>query len=450
MIKLIIFDLDGVLIETKDLHFQALNKALNSIGSQYVISKDEHVQIYDGKPTRVKLKMLTDKKGLPKETHDTVWKRKQQYTCEMLEKTIEVDNNLTFIFENLSALDYKIFIASNSIRKTVDIILRGLGIYKYVDGSLSNEDVTHSKPHPEMYMKCMLAADVGANETIVIEDSYVGRKGAFRSGAHLYPVNKPADLTYEGIMETIKQDSNIPQQWKCDKLNILIPAAGAGSRFADAGFTFPKPLIEVNGKPMIQTVVDNLNIDANYIYIIQEEHDEKYNMSEMLQLITPNCTIVKVNGITEGAACTTLLAKEFIDNDEQLIIANSDQFVEWDSSAFMYAMQPDTIDAGILTFENTHPKWSYARVDENDWVLEVAEKQPISKHATVGIYFWKRGSDYVKYAEQMIQKNIRVNNEFYVCPVFNEAVPDLKIKIWNIEKMFGLGTPQDLERFLTR
>lgn len=449
MIKLIIFDLDGVLIETKDLHFKALNKALASVGDQYVISKEEHIQMYDGKPTRVKLKMLTEKKGLPVKTHDIVYKRKQQLTYQMLEKMIEVDYNLTFLFENLSAMDYKIYIASNSIRKTVDVILRGLGIYKYIDGSLSNEDVSNSKPHPEMYIKCMLKANVGAKETLVIEDSYVGRKGAYRSGAYLYPINKPKDLTYGGLMSELKRNGNTTQKWQSDKLNILIPAGGAGKRFEKAGYTFPKILIDVNGKTMLQTVVENLNIDAHYIYIIQEAQDKQYNITAMLKLITPDCTVIRFKTLPEGAAHATLLAKEFIDNDQQLLIANSDQYVEWDSSAFMYAMQPDSIDAGILTFENTHPKWSYAKIDEDGWVTEVAEKNPISKHATVGIYFWKKGSDYIKYAEQMIKKEIRVNGEYYVCPVFNEAILDKKrIKTWNIEKMFGMGTPEDLERFL--
>ena len=233
-------------------------------------------------------------------------------------------------------------------------------------------------------------------------------------------------------------------------MNVLIPMAGAGSRFEQAGYTFPKPLIDVDGKPMIQVVTDNLNIDAKYIFIVQKEHYEKYNLKHLLGLITnDNCEIVQVDGLTEGAACTTLLAKEFIDNDEPLVIANSDQFVEWDSNEFMYSMVADNVDGGMLTFEATHPKWSFAKLGEDGFVCEVAEKKPISNIATVGVYYWTKGSDYVKYTEQMINKNIRTNNEFYVCPVFNEAIQDgKKIKIFEIEKMWGLGTPEDLKRYL--
>ncbi len=208
-------------------------------------------------------------------------------------------------------------------------------------------------------------------------------------------------------------------------------------------------LIDVRGKPMIQWVVDNLNVEAKYIFIVQKSHFEKYNLKDTLNNFCPNNEIVQVDGITEGAACTTLLAKQYIDKDEPLIIANSDQFVEWNSEEFIYSCSTADLDANILTFKSTHPKWSYTKLNEFGYVTEVAEKKPISDIATVGIYYWRKGSDYVKYAEQMISKNIRVNNEFYVCPVFNEAIEDgKKIRTFNIEKMWGLGTPEDLENFL--
>ena len=225
--------------------------------------------------------------------------------------------------------------------------------------------------------------------------------------------------------------------------------AGAGSRFEKAGYTFPKPLIDVRGKPMIQWVVDTLNIEAKYIFIVQRSHFEKYNLKDTLSNFCPNNEIVQIDGITEGAACTTLLAKQYVDNNEPLIIANSDQFLEWNSDVYMYNCSAGDIDANILTFKATHPKWSFVKLDEMGYVTEVAEKRPISDVATAGIYYWRRGCDYVKYAEQMIKKNIRVNNEFYVCPVFNEAIQDnKKVKTYNIDKMWGLGTPEDLEHFL--
>ena len=277
------------------------------------------------------------------------------------------------------------------------------------------------------------------------------RKGAVESGGHLCAVKDCEDVTYEKINEHLDKHNNgaIIPKWQGGKMNVLIPMAGAGSRFQKAGYTFPKPLIEVNGKPMIQVVVENINVDAKHIFVVQKSHYEKYNLKTVLNNITPDCEIVQVDGVTEGAACTTLLAKEFINNDQPLLMANSDQFVEWDSNEFMYSMVGDNIDGGMLTFRSNHPKWSYAKLNDDGFVTEVQEKNPISDIATVGIYYWAKGSDYVKYAEQMIDNDIRVNNEFYVCPVFNEAIADdKKLKIFDIEKMWGLGTPEDLNYFL--
>ena len=232
-------------------------------------------------------------------------------------------------------------------------------------------------------------------------------------------------------------------------MNILIPMAGLGSRFLTKGFKIPKPLIDVNGRPMIQVVTDNLNIDANYIFVVQQEHLEKYNLTHLLNLIKPNCKVVVIDKLTEGAACTTLLAKELIDNDNPLIIANSDQYIEWNSNETMYSFSNNDIDGGMLVFKAVHPKWSFAKLDSTGFIEKVAEKDPISDIASVGIYYWSKGSDYVKYAEQMIDKDIRVNNEFYVCPVINEAIADgKKFKVSYVKEMWGIGTPEDLETFL--
>jgi len=230
-------------------------------------------------------------------------------------------------------------------------------------------------------------------------------------------------------------------------MNIIIPMAGRGSRFEQAGYTPPKPLIEVNGKPMIQVVIENLNLDGNYIFLVQKEHYEKYNLETVLTTLKPGCRIVQIDGITEGAACSVLLATEYINNDEPIVMANSDQYVDWDSKEFISTVSQ--FDAGILTFTDTSPKWSYVKKDEHGLVTEVAEKVVISNQATVGIYYWAHGKDFVKYANQMIGKNIRVNNEFYVCPVFNEAIQDGKqIATTQAGRMQGLGTPEDLKAFL--
>ena len=448
MIKLVIFDLDGVLVEAKQLHYEALNEAL---GEKYSISWSEHLSTYDGLKTRQKLDMLSENKGLPKNKHDDIWVHKQNITLKKL-KELESCKKLQNIMSKLSK-KYKIAVCSNSIRKTCLTVLSKLGIMEYMDLVISNEDVQNSKPHPEMYWKAISKMSCLPEETLIVEDSPYGLLAASRSKSHILRVKNTKEVTLDNIIKKIKdikmgEKTNTPP-WKDEKLNVLIPMAGAGSRFEKAGYTFPKPLIDVRNKPMIQVVVENLNIDANFIYVVQKSHREKYNLDTLLNLITPGCSVVEVDGMTEGAACTALLAKDYINNDNPLFFANSDQFVEWDSNEFMYKMNETGVDGGIVSFEATHPKWSFAKIDEEGLVTEVAEKNPISNIATVGFYWWKQGSDFVKYAEQMIDEDVRVNNEFYVCPVFNEAIKDgKKIKTYNIEKMWGLGTPEDLKYYL--
>jgi HAD superfamily hydrolase (TIGR01509 family) len=448
MVKLIIFDLDGVLVEAKNIHFEALNKAL----VQYAITWEEHLSIYDGLKTNQKLEMLHERKGLPKEYFKDIWEAKQKYTLEALSDLKESDQ-LKVCMNSLVNEGYKIACCSNSIRKTVLTVLSKLGIIEYFDLIISNEDVTNSKPHPEMYWKAMSKMTVLPEETLIVEDSPYGLLAANRAKAHVLRVGNPEEVTYNNVHKSILQINNSnymsTPKWKDEKLNILIPMAGAGSRFEQAGYTFPKPLIDVRNKPMIQVVVENLNMDANYIYVVQKAHREKYNLDTLLNLITPSCKIIETDGLTEGAACTALLAKEFINNNAPLFFANSDQFVEWDSNEFMYKMNETNADGGIVTFKAIHPKWSFAKVNELGLVTEVAEKNPISDNATVGYYFWKHGSDFVKYAEQMIERDVRVNNEFYVCPVFNQAIEANKeIRVFNVEKMWGLGTPEDLRYFI--
>ena len=448
MIKLIIFDLDGVLVDAKKIHYNTLNQALSEIDSKFIISEAEHLSIYDGLKTNQKLDLLTKNKNLDKKHHDQIWNTKQKLTIEAISK-LEKDTNLINLFSSLRNKGYKLACCSNSIRRSVLVMLSKIGLIEYMDLILSNEDVKNAKPHPEIYWKAMSMMDVLPEQTLIVEDSPTGLLAANRSRANILRVDNPNDLTEEKINSKLLINKMNTPKWQGNKLNVLIPMAGAGSRFQQAGYTFPKPLIDVKGKPMIQTVVENLNVEANFIFVVQKEHREKYNLDTLLNLITPNCKVVEVNELTEGAACTTLLAKEYINNDCPLLMANSDQFAEWDSNEFMYKMVEQNVDAGILSFKSTHPKWSFAKVNEFGYVTEVAEKKPISDIATVGIYYWAKGSDYVKYAEQMISKNIRVNNEFYVCPVFNEAIKDnKKIKTFNIEKMWGLGTPEDLQHFL--
>lgn len=448
MNKIVIFDLDGVLIDSKNIHFDALNKALTLIDASYVITAKEQETIYEGLPTNQKLQMLTKYKKLPVTLYNQISKDKQAFTKEMLNNTI-IDSELIYFFKLIKSKNFKIAVASNSIRETIDICLSKLGISELVDYVLSNEDVKYPKPHPEIYWKAMAYFGSLPEETVIFEDSFVGQLAAQDSNANLIKIKNRKDLNIDKINHAIKILDNVKSSWKNSELNVLIPMAGAGSRFTEAGYIFPKPLIEVNGNPMIQEVINSLSINAKYIYVVKKEHFEQYHLDYLLKAITPNYEIIQVNETTDGAAITALMAKDFIDNDNPLIIANSDQIVDWNSREFIYELYSKNADGGIALFESNHPKWSYVKIDDFNVISEVAEKKPISNNATVGIYYWKRGSDFVKYAEQMIDKNIRTNDEFYICPVYNEAILDNK-KIYGIyvKNMWGIGTPEDLNYYL--
>lgn len=238
-------------------------------------------------------------------------------------------------------------------------------------------------------------------------------------------------------------------------LNIVLPMAGRGSRFANEGYILPKPLIDVHGNPMIKVVVDNLTpkIPHRFIFVAQQEHIDKYDLIPQLKSYAKNVEVIGINGITEGQVCTALIAKKFFNNDEPLMNANSDQYIDFDINEYLDAMYSNNLDGMIMTMKSQDPKWSYAKTDNEGFVIETAEKKVISEDATVGIFNFKKGSDLVRSAEKMIADNIRVNNEFYTCPCYNYLIEEgRKIGIYPIgteyNGMYGLGIPSDLNFFL--
>lgn len=239
-------------------------------------------------------------------------------------------------------------------------------------------------------------------------------------------------------------------------INIVIPMAGAGSRFATAGYEKPKPFIDVNGKPMIERVLENLAYpEARYILIARKEHMEKER--EFVKKIEEkfDATFIPVEKLTEGTACTVLYARKFINNDEPLLIANSDQIVDMDIASFIDDCRCRSMDGSILTFIDKYadPKWSFAKISDNGFVTEVKEKVVISEHATVGIYLYSKGREFINAAIDMIVENDRVNDEFYTCPTYNYAIKEgAQVGIYNIsfEQMHGIGTPDDLKLYLNR
>jgi dTDP-glucose pyrophosphorylase len=240
-------------------------------------------------------------------------------------------------------------------------------------------------------------------------------------------------------------------------LNIVIPMAGRGSRFEKAGYDVPKPLIEVAGQKMIELVIKNVkpSVPHKFIFICLSEHSEEYDLHTIFTnaIGGSDYEVVLLDDVTAGAACTVLCAKEYIDNYHDLVTVNSDQYLALDFDDFITEARREEADGHIMTFVDSDPKWSFAKIDDAGRVTETAEKVPISENATVGIYYFSRGKDFVSAAEAMIRKNSKQNGEFYVCPAYNEMIAagaHIRIHDIHINTMHGLGTPEDLELFLKK
>ena len=238
-------------------------------------------------------------------------------------------------------------------------------------------------------------------------------------------------------------------------LQIVVPMAGAGSRFARVGHSLPKPLIDVGGQPMISRVIDNLRPARahRFVFVCQRAHDATYGLSDKLGRWAPGCAIVHLDGLTDGAARTVLAAAPALDAEAPMMIANSDQFVDFPIDTYLAESDRPGLHGLIMTMVATDPKWSFASCDEAGFVTRVAEKEPISDEATVGVYNFARAGDFVTGAQRMIAADRRVNGEFYVAPVYNELIETgARLRCFNIERaggaMHGLGTPEDLSLFL--
>jgi NDP-sugar pyrophosphorylase family protein len=247
---------------------------------------------------------------------------------------------------------------------------------------------------------------------------------------------------------------NDNEPWRSgNEIRVVIPAAGEGSRFATAGYAKPKPFIDVLGSPMISRVIANVAPAKSRTHVLARAEHLQREPDIVANLKVAGNAIHEVDKLTEGAACTILLARKAFDDDSPLLIANSDQLIDFDSDDFVNDCLRRRLDGSILVFDDVsrNPKWSFARIDANGLVVEVAEKRAISTLATAGIYLFARGSDFVRAAVDMIAANDRVNNEFYTCPVYNYMIKNgARIGIYKVaaSAMHGLGTPEDLNEYL--
>lgn len=231
-----------------------------------------------------------------------------------------------------------------------------------------------------------------------------------------------------------------------DKVNIVIPMAGKGQRFVDAGFTVPKPLLDIDGKLIVKYVIETMRApNAQFIFILRQDHCDEHDLDKKLLEIEPSAKIVKINELTEGSICTVLLAKEHFNDDNPVIIKDCDQIINWIPEHFFDFVERNKADGAVVTIHTDSKNYSFSKLDSKGRVIETAEKVPISNYGHTGIYYFSKGSDLIKYAQEMIEKNLRVNNEFYTAPVYNQLIQDGKLILhYPVAEMFQLGTPQEL------
>ena len=237
-------------------------------------------------------------------------------------------------------------------------------------------------------------------------------------------------------------------------INVLILMSGSSQAFKDAGYAFPKNLVELGGAPLVQRVLAHLSpldaLSARYLCVLRHDENANHHTGAVIHLVNPAAVLVELNADTSGAACSALLAVEHINNADPLIIVNGDQILDADLTAAIRDFQARGLDGGIVVFEDLHPRWSFVKCNEAGFVIEAAEKRPISKLATAGFYYFDRGRDFVLAATEMIKKDAHVNSLFYICPAFNELVlRQRRIGVHKITRKayHSLATPADTHTY---
>jgi HAD superfamily hydrolase (TIGR01509 family) len=421
-IESVVFDLDGVLCKTPELHYVALNKALEYNGYDH-ISFEEHNTIYNGLSTRQKLDKLNIKDA-------NVFKRKQEETLREMTNQIMPDPRLRKVILSIKHAGIKVACVSNCIRETQQRALYLLGLLDLFDCTICNEDVTNPKPSPEMYNLCFARLEVKHYRSIIVEDSPIGLQAAKASKAKVIQVENPDDVTLPKIF-----GFNLP--------HLVIPMAGQGIRFQKAGYTIRKPFIDVKGECMIQAVHSNLDVpEENTTFVVLDEDYEKVS-----KLFPKACVVSVGASVTKGTAITVQSALDTIQDDCPIMVANCDQIIEVDMGSFFIKLCNTFAKGGILTFHapDKNPKWSYVDGIGQHHVQRVAEKDPISSEATVGVYWWYNKDILSKAIEDLVKAKDVVNGEYYLCPTFNYTLPPI---IRHRCVMHSIGVPEDLDKYL--
>uniref|UniRef100_A0A6C0D058 Nucleotidyl transferase domain-containing protein n=1 Tax=viral metagenome TaxID=1070528 RepID=A0A6C0D058_9ZZZZ len=453
--KVIVFDLDGVLVESKEIHYIALNNAISSIaGDQFIIKRNEHEMIYDGLSTNQKLNILSQQKGLLHELHKKIWNLKQDITLELCKTDISEDKNIILTLTTLKSLGFAISVASNCIRASVIVLLQSIGIFDLIDAFFSNEDVIEPKPAPDIYIKAANAFGVSPTSIIVIEDSTKGFEAATRARANLIKVDGPHEITCEYLIPKIIK-------YEKDKIdvNIIFPLAKAPHEFWISGcdinaIEVPLWLADSGGMPIIEVIIKNLNtscINPQFIFIVRSSHIKRFNLYSLFPKICEyaKCIIIPVE-YTIGAVDSVLYASEYIDNSTPILISDGTVYFNWPESVYgIDSLINQDCEGSILVHQSNDQNWSYVNLNnDNETVNSVSVRTVTSELACIGVYFWKNGYNFVNDAKKVMSKTTREWGVHYIVEVINESLQhNSKFNAINVPKFWMLRSIQEISQF---
>jgi len=464
--RAIVFDLDGVLVESKELHYETLNDALETMaGPQYRISWGEHQCIYDGLSTRQKLALLQ----LTPAVAEAVFQRKQELTLERIRDQIKPNLAIKETLRRLKALAYPIAVASNCIRQSVHAFLTALDLWDVVDVVFSNEDVKQPKPHPDMYLKVAESFGIQPGQLLIVEDSTKGFEAAVRAGGQLFKVATPADVRLEPLQQRLSE-SHEPE------LHIVIPLARPSpSCFWLDGpdqlpVEVPLQLMDMAGQILLQRMCDNIRPAGRrcrWIFLVRETQQVKYRLDSLLPRVTHYEPTVVIGVKTEqlGAMATVLLASEWIDNDTPLWIFDGGHVIQWTSNSLALWDLLQQHPAAVTIHQDQDRRWSYVEtapqrstVDlaapqrstgESVLVTQIREKTPISCKACTGLYGWRHGRDFVKAAHFLRQRNVSYLGQFFISQTLQQCLeaPDYQVAALPVTKSWSLRSFTEIAEF---
>lgn len=447
-IDAIVFDLDGTLVETRDLHKRALNAAILKVaGLSFVISDDEHAARFDGLSTAQKLRMLNIHKGLAPEMNKAIWDAKQLLTDELVRKEVRPDERIVTMFKTLRAMGFPIGVASNCIRSSVDLILKQIGLYDLVDMSLSNDDVEQAKPAPDLYLRAAKSFGTMPDRLLVIEDAPFGWQAALMAGAHLTRVSCPDDVTLEAVLGRVGELNAAKPP-----ITVIVPLAGEHTvvHTAQGGRQALHPCTyDVAGVAALQHALRSLASRRHPRKIVFVVRGNELPDSLLLKCAEYGpCAVVRLDAPSRGAACSAIAAAAHIHPDAPMLIFDGCHVVEWGDNHDIDTLLEARTDAAITVVHSTDSRWAYVDVDAEMNVLQVQEKLPISRLACTGLYLWKTGASFLHDAQASVQKNARMQGRFYIAPVLNELLMRAgTVSTVEVRQMLSLRTPAEIREF---